>query len=117
MTDKVTIYHNPQCSKCRQTMELLQSKSIVPEVIEYLETPPDFETLDNLLNMLGIEPRQLMRKGEAEYKENNLDDVSLTRKQLIEAMVKHPKLMERPIVVKNGKAAIGRPPTTILDII
>ena len=117
MTDKVTIYHNPRCSKSRQTMELLQSKSIEPEIVEYLKTPPDFKTIDDLLNMLSIEPRQLMRKGETEYKENNLDDDSLTRKQLIEAMVKYPKLMERPVVVKNGKAAIGRPPTTVLEII
>ena len=117
MSNKVTIYHNPRCSKSRQTMELLQSKSITPDVVEYLNTPPDYDELDSLLNMLGIEPRQLMRKGEAEYKDNNLDDDSLTRKQLIEAMVEYPKLMERPIVVKNGKAAIGRPPTTVLEIL
>ena len=117
MTDKVTIYHNPRCSKSRQTMELLQSKSIQPDVVEYLNTPPDFETLDKLLNMLNIEPRQLMRKGEAEYKDNNLSDESLTRQQLIEAMLKFPKLMERPIVVKDGKAAIGRPPESVLEIL
>jgi len=117
MTDKVTIYHNPRCSKSRQTMELLHSNSVEPEVVEYLKTPADYETLDNLLNMLNIEPRQLMRKGEAEYKENNLADDSLTRKQLIEAIVKFPKLMERPVVVKDGKAAIGRPPETVLEIL
>ena len=117
MTDKVTIYHNPRCSKSRQTMELLHSKSIEPDVVEYLKTPADFETLDNLLTMLNIEPRQLMRKGETEYKENNLSDESLTRQQLIEAMIKFPKLMERPIVVKDGKAAIGRPPETVLEIL
>jgi len=117
MTDKVTIYHNPRCSKSRQTMEILHSNSVEPEVVEYLNTPPDYETLDNLLNMLNIEPRQLMRKGEAEYKENNLADESLTREQLIEAMVKFPKLMERPVVVKDGKAAIGRPPETVLEIL
>jgi len=117
MTDKVTIYHNPRCSKSRQTMELLHSNSVEPEVVEYLKTPADYETLDNLLKMLNIEPRQLMRKGEAEYKENNLADDSLTRQQLIEAMVKFPKLMERPVVVKDGKAAIGRPPETVLEIL
>lgn len=117
MTDKVTIYHNPRCSKSRQTMEILHSKSIQPDVVEYLNTPADFDTLDNLLNMLNIEPRQLMRKGEAEYKDNNLADESLSRQQLIEAMVKFPKLMERPIVVKNGKAAIGRPPESVLEIL
>lgn len=117
MVDKVTIYHNPRCSKSRQTMELLHSKSIQPDVIEYLNTPPDFATLDGLLKMLNIEPRQLMRKGEAEYKDNNFADESLTRKQLIEAMIKFPKLMERPIVIANGKAAIGRPPECILEIL
>lgn len=117
MTGKITIFHNPRCSKSRQTMELLQSNNVEPEVVEYLKTPPDFKTLDNILNMLGIEPRQLMRKGEAEYKENNLADESLSRKQLIEAMVKFPKLIERPIVVSNGKAAIGRPPETVLEIL
>jgi len=117
MADKITIFHNPRCSKSRQTMELLHEKSIEPAVVEYLKTPPDYQTLDDILNMLGIEPRQLMRKGEAEYKENNLADESLSRKQLIEAMVKFPKLIERPIVITNGKAAIGRPPETVLEIL
>ena len=117
MADKITIFHNPRCSKSRQTMELLHDKSIQPEVVEYLKTPPDYQTLDDILNMLGIEPRQLIRKGEAEYKENNLADESLTREQLIEAMVKFPKLIERPIVISNGKAAIGRPPETVLEIL
>lgn len=117
MADKITIFHNPRCSKSRQTMELLHSKSIEPDVVEYLKTPPDFQALDDILNMLNIEPRQLMRKGEAEYKENNLADETLTREQLIEAMVKFPKLIERPIVISNGKAAIGRPPETVLEIL
>lgn len=117
MAEKITIFHNPRCSKSRQTMELLQSNSVEPEVVEYLKTPPDFKTLDNILKMLKLEPRQLMRKGEAEYKENNLDDESLSRKQLIEAMVQFPKLIERPIVINNGKAAIGRPPETVLEIL
>ncbi|MDH5518359.1 MAG: arsenate reductase (glutaredoxin) [Gammaproteobacteria bacterium] len=117
MADNVTIYHNPRCSKSRQTMELLHANAVSPEVVEYLNTPPDFETLDQLLTMLGIEPRQLMRKTEAEYKANNLADESLSRKQLIEAMIAFPKLIERPIVVSNGKAAIGRPPETVLEIL
>jgi len=117
MAEKITIFHNPRCSKSRQTMELLHEKSIQPEVVEYLKTPPDFQAIDDILNMLGIEPRQLMRKGEAEYKENNLADESLSRKQLIEAMVNFPKLIERPIVISNGKAAIGRPPETVLEIL
>lgn len=117
MADKITIFHNPRCSKSRQTMELLHEKSVAPEVVEYLKTPPDYQTIDDILKMLNIEPRQLMRTGEAEYKENDLANESLTRKQLIEAMVKFPKLIERPIVIKNGKAAIGRPPTAILEIL
>ena len=117
MADKITIFHNPRCSKSRQTMELLHEKSVTPEVVEYLKTPPDYQTIDDILKMLNIEPRQLMRTGEAEYKENDLSDESLTRKQLIEAMVNFPKLIERPIVIKNGKAAIGRPPTAVLEIL
>ncbi|MDH5393979.1 MAG: arsenate reductase (glutaredoxin) [Gammaproteobacteria bacterium] len=117
MADKVTIYHNPRCSKSRQTMELLHSNAVQPDVVEYLNSPPDVATLESLLTMLGMQPRQLMRKTEAEYKENKLDNDSLTRQQLIEAMVKFPKLIERPIVVSNGKAAIGRPPETVLEIL
>jgi len=117
MADKITIFHNPRCSKSRQTMELLHENSVTPEVVEYLKTPPDYQTIDDILKMLKIEPRQLMRTGEAEYKENDLANESLSREQLIEAMVNFPKLIERPIVIKNGKAAIGRPPTAILEIL
>ncbi len=117
MTSNVKIYHNPSCSKCKQTMELLSDRSIQADVIEYLNTPPNKAELKNILNMLDIEPRQLMRKGESEYKDNDLDDDSLSADQLIEAMVKFPRLIERPIVISNGKAAIGRPPSQILDII
>ena len=111
------IYHNPRCSKSRQTLQLLEERHLGAEVVEYLKTPPTKEELTELLAMLGIEPRQLMRTKEAEYKEQGLDDPSLSREQLIEAMVKTPKLIERPIVVNNGKAAIGRPPETVLDIL
>lgn len=117
MTDTVTIYHNPRCSKSRQTMELLEGKGVTPNVVKYLETPPDAATLDNLLNMLGLEPRDLMRKKEAEYSDLNLDNPDLTRELLIQAMVANPRLIERPIVVKDGKAAIGRPPEKVLDIL
>jgi len=117
MADNIKIYHNPKCSKCRQTMELLNNKGIQPDIIEYLNTPPNKADLENILNMLGLEPRQLIRKGESEYKDNNLDDENLSADQLVEAMIKFPKLIERPIVISNGKAAIGRPPTLVLDII
>jgi arsenate reductase len=113
----VEIYHNPRCSKSRQTMQLLEENGVEPEVVEYLKSPPDHQTLEQILQMLNMEPRDLMRKGEAEYKENGLDNPSLSRAELIDAMVAHPKLIERPIVIKNGKAAIGRPPESVLEII
>lgn len=111
------IYHNPRCSKSRATLQLLEEQQQSPEIVEYLKTPPDAATLEQLLQMLGLEPRQLMRTGEPEYKEQGLDDPSLSRQQLIAAMVATPKLIERPIVVKDGKAAIGRPPEQVLDIL
>jgi len=117
MTALTTIYHNPHCSKSRAAMELLAKKNIEIEVVKYLDTPPDKETLVNLLDILGLDPRELMRKGEVEYKENNLADESLSRDELIEAMLKFPRLIERPIVVKNGKAAIGRPIENIINIL
>jgi arsenate reductase len=113
----VTIYHNPRCSKSRQTLDLLTQQQIQPQIIEYLKTPPDAETLEHLLTMLGMQPRDLMRTGEAEYRELGLDDPAMSRQQLIDAMVAHPKLIQRPIVIKNGKAAIGRPPEKVLEIL
>jgi arsenate reductase len=112
-----TIYHNPRCSKSRQTLELLHEKQIDTDIIEYLNQPPNRDELERLLDMLGLEPRQLMRTKEAEYKQLGLDDESLSRDALIEAMITNPKLIERPIVVHNGKAAIGRPPENILEIL
>eukprot|EP00756_Hemistasia_phaeocysticola_P059293 Hpha_TRINITY_DN36033_c0_g1::TRINITY_DN36033_c0_g1_i1::g.170821::m.170821/K00537/ARSC1, arsC; arsenate reductase len=113
----VTIYHNPRCSKSRQTMTLLEEKGIKPVVVEYLDAPPDAATLDGLLTSLGKEPRELMRKGEAPYKELGLSDESKGREELIKAMVEHPILIERPIVVAGDKARIGRPPEAVLEII
>ncbi|HEX23225.1 MAG TPA: arsenate reductase (glutaredoxin) [Chromatiales bacterium] len=112
-----TIYHNPRCSKSRQTLQLLEERGIQPTVVKYLETPPDEATLKALLDMLGLEPRQLMRQKETEYKELGLDNPGLDRDALIRAMVEHPKLIERPIVVKDGKAALGRPPEDVLEIL
>ncbi len=113
----VKIYHKPRCSKSRETLKLLQAKGIEPEIIEYLKTPPTEQELADILDLLGLEPRDLMRKKEKEYKENGLDNESLSREQLIAAMVKFPRLIERPIVLANGKAAIGRPPENVLDIV
>ena len=113
----VEIYHNPRCSKSRQTLQVLKDNGVEPEVVEYLKTPPDRATLEKILDMLGMQPRDLMRKKEQEYKEQNLSDPALSRDQLIDAMLDYPKLIERPIVIKNGKAAIGRPPEKVLEII
>ena len=113
----VTIYHNPRCSKSRQTLTLLQEQGIEPEVVLYLETPPDTDTLKSLLSQLGMGARELLRKGEQEFKENNLKDSALSEDELIAAMVSHPKLIERPIVVNKGQARIGRPPESVLEIL
>jgi len=113
----VRIYHNPRCSKSRATLELLGEHGIEPEVIKYLETPPSAEEIDRILRLLKLEPRQLMRPTEAEYVDLNLSDNSLSRKQLIDAMVEHPRLIQRPIVLANGKASLGRPPENVLEIL
>lgn len=113
----VTIYHNPRCSKSRQTLELLGEKGVEPEVVEYLNAPPSAAQLGDILDALGMEPRDLMRKKEAPYGENGLDDDSLSREVLIQAMIDNPILIERPIVVAGGKAAIGRPPESVLAIL
>ena len=113
----VRIYHNSHCSKSRATLALLEERGEHVEVINYLQTPPTAAELATLLRQLGMRARQLLRTGEAEYTTLHLDDPSLDDDALIAAMVTHPKLIERPIVVANGKAAIGRPPETVLDIL
>jgi arsenate reductase len=113
----VTIYHNPRCGKSRQTLQLLQAQGIEPEIIEYLKNPPSAEELEDILQKLGMEPRELMRKKEPDYKTNSLNDASLDRQALIKAMATHPILIERPIVLSNGKAALGRPPESVLEIL
>jgi arsenate reductase len=114
----VTIYHNNRCSKSRQVLQILNDRDLNPTEIYYLETPPDFSTLEELISMLTLKSaRQLMRKNENIYKELNLDDPDLDEKSLITAMIENPILIERPIVVNNGKARIGRPPENILEIL
>lgn len=113
----VKIYHNPRCTKSRQTLALLEERGMGPQVIEYLQTPPSARELDAILKMLNMEPRDLMRKQEAPYKEQKLDAPDKSRAQLIAAMIAHPILIERPIVLANGKAAIGRPPENVLEIL
>ncbi len=113
----VKIFHNPRCSKSRQTLALLEEQGVNAVVVEYLKTPPAKAELKDVLGMLGLSPRQLMRKGEAEYTETGADDESLSDDALIDIMVATPKLIERPIVITNGKAAIGRPPEQVLEIL
>ncbi|ODS24738.1 arsenate reductase (glutaredoxin) [Candidatus Endobugula sertula] len=112
-----TIYHNPRCSKSRQTLALIEEKGITPNIILYLETPPDETTLKGILQKLQLSARDIMRTGESEYKDNQLKDSSLSEAELISAMVKFPKLIERPIVVKGDKAILGRPPENVLKLI
>ncbi len=114
---KTTIYHNPHCSKSRQTLELLDTHGVKADIVEYLKTPLNAEQLTEILGLLGMEPRELMRTNESEYKDNALDDAGLSREQLIQAMVDHPRLIQRPIVLSKGKAALGRPPENVLEIL
>lgn len=111
-----TIYHNPRCSKSRQTLQLLEENGITPDIVLYLETPPGAGQIRGLLKKLGIGARDLLRKGEDEYRDNNLKDPGLSEEQLIAAMVEHPKLIERPIVVRGDKAVLGRPPENVFEL-
>jgi arsenate reductase len=116
MTD-VTIYHNPRCSKSRQTLEIIEDKDISPEIKLYLETPPSQAELEYILKKLDLPARSLMRIKEDAYTANNLDNESLSEQELIAAMIRFPKLIERPIVLANSKAVIGRPPENVLSIL
>ena len=111
-----TIWHNPRCSKSRQTLALLQERGVTPTVVEYLKTPPDAATLGDILAKLGCPPRQLMRVKEAVYRELGLGDENLSDADLIQAMVENPILIERPIVLAGDRAALGRPPEAVLAI-
>jgi arsenate reductase len=113
----IILYHNPKCSTSRRTLALLESHGINPTIVEYLKSPPTKTQLNKILRSLDMQPRDLMRKKEAEYKNADLDDPQLTRDALIDAMVAHPKLIERPIVVNGERAAVGRPPENVLRIL
>ena len=113
MTD---IYHNPRCSKSRQTLALLEENNITPNIVDYLNEPPSAETLKQVLSQLDMSPRELLRRGEAVYKELGLKDTALSDDDLINAMINNPKLIERPIVIHNGQAKIGRPPESVLSL-
>jgi len=117
MSDKVQIFYNPNCSKCRLTMDILNDKGVQTTVVEYLSTPPSTTELNEVLDLLGLDPRELMRKHETPYKENKLDNPDLSREQLIKAMIDNPVFIERPIIINGNKATIGRPPERVLDIL
>jgi arsenate reductase len=112
-----TIYHNPRCSKSRQTLALIKAQGITPEIVLYLENPLDEATISTLLNKLGMSARDIIRKGEEAYKDNQLANSEVSEADLITVMVAHPKLLERPIVVKGDKAIMGRPPENVLALL
>lgn len=116
MTDLI-LYHNPRCSKSRGALELLEARGLQPQVVRYLETPLSASELRELLGKLGYSARQLLRSGEDLYKELNLDDPALDEAALIAAMVEHPRLIERPILVAGAKAVVGRPPERVLELL
>jgi arsenate reductase len=115
--EKLIIYHNPRCSKSRETLNILQDNNRQPEIIEYLHEPPSKQELTKIIGMLGISPRQLLRTTEPEYKDAGLDDETISDEQIIETICRNPPLLQRPIVVHGNKAIIGRPPTKVLEIV
>ena len=113
----VTIYHNPRCSKSRQTLQIIKDHGIKPTIVEYLKTPLDKFDLENISRLLNKRPKDFVRKNEADFKENNIKDIIENDIELINRMVKFPKIIERPIVVLRGKAVIGRPPENVLELL
>ena len=113
----VRIYHNPRCGKSRQTLQLIEEAGVEPEIVLYLDTPPSTRELGQLLKKLGLEPRDLMRKGEPIYKELGLANRDLSRQEAIQLLHDHPKLIERPIVVQGDRAILGRPPENVLELV
>ena len=113
----VTIYHNPRCSKSRQTLQLLKDRGIAPRIIEHLKDPPDAAALRALLKQLGLGARDVLRRGEGAYKELGLADPNMSEDELIAAVVANPILLERPIVVKGARAVLGRPPENVLKLL
>lgn len=114
---KITIYHHSGCSKSRQTLALIRAQGYEPTIVEYLTAPPDVTTLKQVIKMLDITPRELLRKNEKEFSSAALDSPTVTDDTIIQAMLSHPQLIERPIVVVNNKAVIGRPPENVLTIL
>ena len=117
MNNKITIYHNPKCSKSRKALEIIKSKNIEPTIILYLVNKLSKAEVKHLLSKLGLSIRDILRTGEDEYKKNNLKNENLSDNKLIDFLIRFPKLLQRPIVVKNNKAVIGRPPENILNLL
>ena len=115
--DGLKIYHNPACSKSREALQILQDKNLSPEVIDYLEDPPTPRQLKELIGLLGVPARDLLRTTEPVYKDAKLDDTSLTDDEIIETICEYPALLQRPIVISDGRAIIGRPPIRIMEIL
>ncbi len=113
----VTIYHNPRCSKSRQTLARLEARGIEPEIVRYLDDPPDVDTLQAIVAQLGMRPAQLLRRGESEYRELGLAEQLDDDAAVLQAMAKHPRLIERPIVVVGDRARLGRPPESVDEIL
>ncbi len=113
----LTIWHNPRCSKSRQTLALIEESGTQVDIVKYLENSPSADEIKEVLKMLAISARDLMRKGEDEYKALNLSAPNLTEEDLIQAMVQHPKLIERPVVIKGDKAVLGRPPENVNSLL
>ena len=114
---KYTIFHNPRCSKSRQTLQILKDNECDTEIILYLETPLDQSVLEGIIKKISLPPRELLRKGEQEFKDNDLKNKNISDQEIIELMAKHPKLIERPIVIKGNQAILGRPPENVLELI
>jgi arsenate reductase (glutaredoxin) len=113
----VTIWHNPRCSKSRQTLDLLKSKGVEPRIREYLKEPPSKAEIEKLLDQVGGDPKELIRDGEAEFKALKLRKADLSRTDIVRAIGAHPVLLQRPVVVKGARAAIGRPPEAVLAVL
>ncbi len=114
---ELTLYHNPRCSKSRAALQLLEERDLQPVVVHYLDTPPSAAQLREVLEKLGLPPRQLLRSGEDEYRELGLANQALSDEELIKAMATHPRLIERPILIAGDRAVIGRPPENILELL
>ncbi len=114
---EITIYHNPRCSKSRQTLQILTDKGHSPRIVKYLENTPSLAELEKLVALLGIPPGELVRNTEAEYKQAGLDNLAVDDQAIMQAIVAHPILLQRPIVVRGDRAVIGRPPENVLELL